>query len=234
MLDPAFKSFIGAVPLPLVYAMTPAEAAGWMNRNLGLGVRLHTARMRRYGRQADWRLCWPWISPSPGIRSWESAAVYPATVFLEAIPAVDFGRGTIFPFQVVGAPWLRATALRDALEQHGLPGVGFRMQPYVPGAGPYEGKPVRGIRIVVLNPSTFRPVETAVALLHQLQRIHGRNAVWHSPEARMDHFDRLAGTDRLRRAIYDGVSPRDIADSWRSDLRKFDGTRRKSLLYRAT
>lgn len=231
LLDPAFESFIGMIPSPLVYAMTPGETALWLSRRLNLDLNLSVARMPHYRRQHDWRGHWPWISPSPGIRSWESAVTYPATVFLEALPAFDFGRGTIFPFQVVGAPRLRTDSILRLLARHSLPGTAFRSQPYVPGTGPHANRLVRGLRLVVTDPARFRPVETAVTILHCLQAVHGHDELWRTPGTRIRHFDLLAGTDALRKALQEGTSPREIARSWTPGIREFERTRRPSLLY---
>jgi uncharacterized protein YbbC (DUF1343 family) len=45
------------------------------------------------------------------------------------------------------------------------------------------------------------------------------------------HFDRLAGTDKLRREIEEGWSEAKIRESWQPGLKKFEAMRKKYLLY---
>ena len=103
MPDPRFTSFVAPCPLPLVYGMTPAETALWLRRTLGLDLSLHVVPM------ADWRrgdAAWDgsrpaFLPPSPGIKTWEGAMTYAATVFTEALPGIDCGRGTNLAFRVL-------------------------------------------------------------------------------------------------------------------------------------
>ena len=114
--EPKFESFVASIQSPVVYGMTPAETAVWLKTILGLNVSLNVAKMRNYWRQTSRGPGWPpWIPPSPGIASWESACCYTTTVFCEALPAIDNGRGTGLPFQLFGAPWINSRAVTECL-----------------------------------------------------------------------------------------------------------------------
>lgn len=175
MLDPRFESFVACVNLPLVYGLTPGEAARFLQRDLNLDLDLRIAPMRGWRRSAR-RPDFPWIPPSPGIRSWETAWCYPATVWAEALTAVDIGRGGPTPFQIVTAPWLEAERLARALRF-----AGARAEPH--------WTPQPGIRLVVTDPETFRPVTAGLRIIRAL----GPRA-WRG--ARRDWFRKLMGTDR--------------------------------------
>jgi len=100
MLDPAHASFVGRIPAPFVYGMTIGETARWLAAALHLDLDLRIAPMRGYradGRRPDRAV---WLPPSPGIRTWESAWCYPATVFCEALPLLRADRGGPLSFQV--------------------------------------------------------------------------------------------------------------------------------------
>lgn len=232
LLQPGFESFVGCVRTPLAYAMTPGETALWLRADLGLDLDLTVVPMAGYHREA-WRgTDWPaWVPPSPGIRSWETAACYAATVFTEALPAISCGRTTPLPFQVFGAPWLKAEPVREALAAEGLPGVTFHPHPFVPPTDPYAGQLIPGLRMVVGDPLRFKPVLTSVAILAVLQRLHGRRRLWNAPGTRPEWFDKLYGTDQVRRALLDGASAAAIAAGWEPELRRFRATRAKHLLY---
>ncbi len=233
-LQPGFESFVGSVRLPLAYAMTPGETALWIRDDLALDLDLTVIPMAGYRRDARRGSDWPaWVPPSPGIRSWETAACYLTTVFTEAIPAVSCGRTTPLPFQVFGAPWMKAEAVREALAAERLPGVSFHPHPFIPPTDPFAGQLIPGLRMVVADPCRFRPVLTSVAILAVLQRLHGPRRLWQAAGTRPDFFDKLYGTDAVRLALRDGDTPAAIAARWEPDLRRFRASRAQHLLYRA-
>lgn len=221
MLDAGCESFVSGVPAPLVYGMTPGEAAQWLKHVLNLDVDLHVAAMQGWRRGPHRAEKTPWISPSPGIRSWETAWCYPATVGFEALPAVDYGRGSLLPFQVVTAPFIDAETFCAALNRLRLKGVAF--QPH--------WQPSPGARLVVTNPRVFRPVTTGVAILHTLQSLYGAEKIWSHPGTREDFFDKLMGTSSVRESLKNQVPWKKIVNSWRADTAAFDERRTAHLLY---
>ncbi len=230
--EPAHFSFVAPVALPLCTGLTPGETARWIAREEVLRLDLRVARLRGWNRRGPRGEEWPdWMPPSPGIRSWEAAMSYPCTVFTEALPGIDAGRGTNLAFRVVGAPWLRAGELRDELQRRRLPGVAFQPCRYVAGVPPYEGRELEGLRLSVTAPARFRPVLTAVTLLHLLQRRHGAGRVWRHRGARPEWFDQLYGTAATRLALQRGDEPAAIAASWRAGLRRLAALRGVVGLY---
>lgn len=230
MLDPAFESFVGLVRTPVAYGMTPGETARYLLADLELDLDLFVAPLRGFSRDAPIPSgCW--IPPSPAIRSWACAACFPATVFFEALPSLDHGRGTDLAFQVVGAPWLDALALADELAGHPLPGVRIEPCAYRAEGAAYKGQDVRGLRLDVTDPAAFRPVQTGVTLVAALLALYGPEALWNAPGARPEFFDKLMGTDTVRLALLDGAEPDVIATGWEQDCSAFLDKRRAALLY---
>lgn len=217
----AFDSFVAGVPLPFAYGMTPGETAVFLQEVMGLELELGVAMLRNYERGAkrgDWG---PWVSPSPGIRYWETAWAYPVTVFTEAFPALGCGRGTTEPFQCVTAPWIDAEKLAAELSRRKLPGLSF--QPC--------WNPDPGVRLRITRPDSLRPFAAAVHLLHAIQALHGAEKLWTAPDARPEWFDKLAGGDEVRQALRDGNEPADIVAAYADDIKLFRAARRDVLLY---
>jgi uncharacterized protein YbbC (DUF1343 family) len=228
MLEAPFTSFVGAMPTPLCYGMTPGETARWIKVNLVPDVELTVLPMQGFRRSpAGMETGLPWVSPSPSIRSRDTAVVYPATVGLEGLPHIDHGRRTSMPFQLIGAPWIDPDVLATTLSERHLAGVAFHPHVYVPSNG---GRPTPGIRLTVRNASVFRPVETMVHVLHALTRLYGRRRVWLHRDARPGFFDQLMGTDQVRKALMDGSEPADVISGW--DYAGFLRQRKSILLYR--
>jgi uncharacterized protein YbbC (DUF1343 family) len=235
MLDPRFESFVGCIPAPVVCGLTPGETAGWLRSALGFDADVRVARMQGYGRETIRPADWPaWVPPSPAIPTWESGQCFPVTVALEALPALDHGRGTDAPFQRVGAPWLDANAVVRALDSAALPGVRHQREDYTAARGAYAGSRVQGLRIRVVNPSALLPVLTGVAIIRAVQELHGHRRVWDHPGTCEGFFDQLVGTDRVRRALKDGRAAAEIAAEWAEDVTAYRAERDRFLLYAAS
>jgi uncharacterized protein YbbC (DUF1343 family) len=235
MLEPEFESFVGLIPSPVVYGMTSGETARWLKAVLRLDLELDVATMTGYPRRAEAMTTGrAWIPPSPAIRSRECAMCFPITVYFEALPALDHGRGTATPFQLIGAPWLDSIGLCHSLDALDLPGVRFLPDDYEAAIGSYRGQTVHGIEIRVTDPDRLRPVQTGAAIIHALQDLHGQDLVWGHPGTREDFFDQLLGTDAVRTALRAGEPAAALADRWARESEPFRRDRAAALLYSPT
>lgn len=231
-LDPALTSFVGMIPAPMQYAMTPAETACWLRGILNLNLDLRIAPMRCYHRDATRLPSWPpWIPPSPRIRSWDAACLFTATVFGEALPSLDYGSGTELAFQVVAAPWLDPASLITRFSQAPAPGIKLTPCQFTSASGLYKGRSLSGVRLTITDHHAFRPVATSVILLDHIRQLGGHNALWAVPGTRPEWFDKLYGTSRVRESLQAGVPASDIIDSWRAGLAAFEAERSTHLLY---
>lgn len=230
VLDPAFSSFVGMFPIPMRHGMTPGELARLYVGEFGVRAKLHVVPMEGWRREmlfGDTGL--PWVPPSPAMPSVESALHYPGTCLFEGTP-LSVGRGTEMAFQVVGAPWLDGEALARAADGYGIPGVrieAVRFIPRSPGDGKFDGQEVRGVRLAVTDPSLYDPTWMGLVLLVEARRLAGERWSWRSA-----HFDRLAGTDRLRLGIEAGLGWEELRAGWREELARFRRLREPYLLYR--
>jgi len=232
IMDPAFETFVGLIPAPMQYGMTPGETAQWLADVLGLDIDLTVARMRGYPRDTTPQPEWPpWVPPSPRIRSWDAACTFTTTVFGEALPSLDYGSGAEFPFQVLGAPWLDATQLLGLLPPGSLPGLLLQPIRYTAKSGLHAGAVLDGVRLAIADYAAFRPVSAGVLLLDAIGRLHGIAALWEAPGTRPDWFDKLFGTDTVRNALMAGMPACDIIAGWRGGQAAFAASRDKHLLY---
>lgn len=231
MLDEKFSSFVGCVPAPMHYGMTPGETAFWLKKSLCLDLDLQVAKMRNYFRQPGRSQNWPpWIPPSPGIRSWETGYCYLATVFGEALPVINIGRNSNLAFQVFSASGVKSHILCKHLNSRGLPGAAFFPHPYkTTGSNEIHD----GVRIAVRDPARFLPVATGVTIMDIMQKTCGFDKLWRQAGTRDDFFDRLYGTDKVRLALQAGEPAPDIIHHWQSAVSAFKSTRKAFLLYPA-
>jgi len=232
VMEPKFKSFVAALPLPMQYGMTPAETALWIQQQSLPDLDLRVAPMQGYARENERQPSWPpWAPPSPRIQSWESACLFTCTVFGEALPALDYGSGTELAFQLLGAPWLERERLIDHLATSGLAGVRLEPTDYIAQSGLYQGTSLAGLRLITTDYSTFRPLATCITLLAGIMKLYGASPLWTAPGTRLEWFDSLFGTDQVRLALQAGISAPDIIAQWQPALTEYIGARRPLLLY---
>lgn len=228
----AFTSFVAALPLPMHYGMTPAETARWIQVHSLPNLDLRVVPMSNYAREGMRQPTWPpWIPPSPRIQSWESATLFTCTVFGEALPALDYGSGTGSAFQLLGAPWLDCQRLIDTISGYSLPGLTLEPTTYCAQAGLYKDAELSGVRLVVTDATTFRPVESCITLLEVISRLYGSTPLWTAPGTRPEWFDALFGTDTVRKALLAGASAAEITATWQPALETYRDNRTSSLLY---
>ncbi|HOR98240.1 MAG TPA: DUF1343 domain-containing protein [Kiritimatiellia bacterium] len=233
MPDADALGFVTPCMVPLVYGMTPAESALWLRHTLFPDLRLDVVPMEGWTREdAAWDGQRPaFLPPSPGIRTWESAMTYAATVFCEALSGIDCGRNTNLAFRVLGAPWLRAGQTCARLKSLRLAGVAFTPYRYTAAGGTYDGRELDGILLTVTDPARFAPATVSLALLQTLAEQYGPRRVWHHKGVRPTWFDTLYGTATTRRDLRGGRPFREIAAEWRTAQRAFQTARAAVLLY---
>lgn len=230
--DPRFTSFVAALPLPMQYGMTPAETALWIKHQILPDLDLRIAPMTGYNGEGERQGSWPpWVPPSPRIKSWESATLFIATVFGEALPALDYGSGTELAFQLIGAPWVERDRLIGELSESGLAGIRFIPVDYQAQSGLYQGTLISGLRLVVTDHTTFRPLATCVTLLASLIKLHGAAPLWTATGTRPGWFDSLFGTDQVRQELQAGASAAAIIAQWQPALAEYKHRRSPGLLY---
>ena len=176
----------------------------------------------------------PWVLPSPNLPTLDSSIVYPGMVLFEGTNLSE-GRGTTRPFELAGAPWLKAHQLAGLMNDLGLPGVRFRPVEFQPTFQKHAGQACGGCQLHVVDRRSFRPVVTAVALIQTCRRLAPEFFEWRQPpyeyEDVLPPIDILSGSDHLRHNIDAEVPYETIADAWTTGLDAFLPLREHFLLY---
>jgi uncharacterized protein YbbC (DUF1343 family) len=229
VLDPAYRSAVGQLAVPMRYGMTLGELARLARADLGLTTDLRVVPAAGWRRELAFdRTGLPFIPPSPNLQSLEALYHYPGTCLFEGTN-LSVGRGTDAAFRQIGAPWLDTAAVLARVRAEHLPGVGFAgvsFTPRAPGDGKYADTTLAGIRLELTDRTRYDPAAVAVHLLAAVRAVHGREFDW-IPK----HFDRLAGGPDLREALAQGTPPADVVAGWEAEVRRFRERRRPFLLY---
>ncbi len=209
ILEKEFKSFVGMHEVPIVHAMTIGEYAKmivgekWIDNSCELEV----INMINYNRNNLYELP---IKPSPNLPNSKSINLYPSLCLFEGTN-VSVGRGTDKPFQHFGSPFLK-----------------FYSYSFIPKSGPgskfpkHENKTCTG-----RNLETY-PYLSSINLswlIESYKQTSSKEDFFNS------FFDKLAGTDILRKQIISGLNEKEIKSSWEPGLKEFKKTRDKYLLY---
>jgi len=223
VLDTAYGSYIGVLPVPLRHGMTMGELARLANAELGIGADLRVVPVSGW-RRCDWldATGLPFVRPSPNLPDLEALAWYPGTVLFESTN-LSSGRGTDAPFRQVGAPWLDARRVADAmLRRFGLRLLPVRFTPHDPGDGKYGDTLLQGLRFPRADRAHGDPIRDALRLLRTIAELQ--------PESL--RIDSLGLARRLGvRPWGDGGRWVETAE-WAAPLRDFRARRRPYLLYR--
>ena len=214
VLEKEFRSFVGMHPIPLLHGMTVAELAlmiqgeGWLTSVNELDLRVY--KVKNYQRNMAYRLP---IKPSPNLPNAHSIALYPSLAFFEATP-VSIGRGTPFPFQVIGHDNIRLGSFS-----------------FTPVSTPGAASKPKFMNIKLQGEDLRQIVSHGLDLRFILS--------WYKAFAKQDttffnspkFMDKLAGTDKFRKAIIAGQSAEQIKLSWRAGIAEFIQKRKPYLLY---
>lgn len=227
LVDSGFRSFVGMYPIPARHGMTVGELAKMFNTKFGIGADLTVVPAANWHRSqwfTDTGL--PWVNPSPNLRSPAALNDYPGTVYFEGTNVTE-GRGTDRPFEQVGASWLDAPAVVRTMNAKNLPGIRYEAitMPVEPGARKFGGQTIPGIRLIITNRETYRPVSDALILIDEIRRQHPTEFKWGGS------IDRLTGSDKARKAIDAGRLPELLAE-WDRVAAQFKKDREPYLLYR--
>jgi uncharacterized protein YbbC (DUF1343 family) len=167
-----FESFVGLYPLPVRHGMTIGEIARFINEEYQIGCDLHVIEMEGWKREWFWRdTHLEWINPSPNMRSFNAALLYPGMCLLEGTN-ISEGRGTDTPFEIVGAPYIDSEELLRELEMMQLPGVRAAPTSFIPVRQKWMGNICQGVRWAITDERIFKPYMTGLAYLWVVNKLY--------------------------------------------------------------
>ncbi len=211
VMQASFTSFIGLHPVPIVYAMTIGEYARmikgekWLKN--GLQPDLKIIKIKHYKHGDVYSLP---VKPSPNLPNDQAVRLYPSLCLFEGTD-ISVGRGTDFPFQVYGSPFLPKTEFS------------FTPQPNAGSKWPkHQGKLCYGKDLRHITP----PAEIYLQWLIDTYKKYPDKEKYFN-----QFFVKLAGTGRLQKQIEAGMTATEIKKTWQVDLNRFKKIRVKFLLY---
>ncbi len=217
MMRAGFESFVGMHHIPVLHGLTVGELARMINGEGWLKSSPDTCRLQVVTME-NWKHGDPYwlpVKPSPNLPNDQSIRLYPSLCLFEATNA-SIGRGTYFPFQVVGYPDPKFGNFR--FTPVSLPG--FDTNPL------QKNKECYGVD---LREYPFEGGFTLRFFLEFYEKAGKDQAFFFSRPA---WFDTLTGSKETRLQIIRGMTEDEIRASWKKDLDAYKAMRKKYLLYK--
>ncbi len=214
VLDKKFASFVGLNPVPVVHGCTVGELAqmingeGWLAGNKKCNLQVIKCLGYKHSMAYN-----PPIATSPNLPNLQSMLLYPSICFFEGT-VVSVGRGTGKQFQVIGSPNAKNGSFTFTPEDK-------------PGA---KNPPQKGMLCYGEDLSRIDARSQAFTLKYIIdyyQKSDDKAKFFSSPS----FFDKLAGSDSLRKQIIAGLTETQIRASWKVELDKYRAIRKKYLMY---
>lgn len=220
VLDMKYKSFVGILPIPVLHGCTIGELAqmingeGWLGNNLQCPLKVITIE--------DWKHGQPYslpVKPSPNLPNDQAIALYPSLCPFEGT-SVSVGRGTDFPFQIIGSPTTK--------------NLKFRFMPH-PMKGSDKHPLHQDTYCYGLNLSSEKNIPKGFSLQYVIQFYnYFQNLTKHAEKeffTRPHWFDLLMGTNQVRLDILKNKTEEQIRSAWQKKLNQYKEIRKKYLLY---
>lgn len=220
VLDMKYKSFVGILPIPILHGCTIGELAqmingeGWLGNNLQCPLKVITIE--------DWKHGQPYslpVKPSPNLPNDQAIALYPSLCPFEGT-SISVGRGTDFPFQIIGSPTTK--------------NLKFRFMPH-PMKGSDKHPLHQDTYCYGLNLSSEKNIPKGFSLQYVIQFYnYFQNLTKHAEKeffTRPHWFDLLMGTNQVRLDILKNKTEEQIRSAWQKKLNQYKEIRKKYLLY---
>ncbi|MEQ8476282.1 DUF1343 domain-containing protein [Fulvivirga sp.] len=214
MLDSAFSSYVGALPLPAVHGLTVGELAKMIHGEGWTGDKkcdLTIIPVKNYDHSMPYILP---VKPSPNLPSDKSIILYPSLALFEGT-AISVGRGTYKPFIQYGHPSF--TDLKHTFTPVSIPDMSAKP--------PLENQKCYGYSF---EDKDVKHEFTLKYLLDAYNKFEDKESFF----LKTNYFNLLMGTDKTMQQIKAGMSEVAIKATWKSDLDTYMVMRKKYLLYK--
>lgn len=243
-VEPGYYSFVSEFEIPYIYGLTVGELAIMVNEeglNRGekgyepaLKCKLSVIPMDGWRRKMSYiETGLPWVLPSPNIPYPQSAVNYPSSgITGEFNNYLNIGIGYTLPFETFAAEWIDAEALKKELDSYNLPGIAFRIIHYKPIAGSSKGKLLHGVQFYYTDYEAADITLTQFYVMQAVNRLYPEHNPFEMSKDRIGMFDKVCGTDYVRRNFSKRMEVSDIIDYWNKDVKKFKTLSKKYYIYK--
>ena len=236
-LEDEFSSLVGRYSVPVQHGLTLGELTWMINETFNPRLaRLSIIPCEHWDRDMTWdKTNLPWVPPSPNIPHLNTLQHYQGACFVEGTNLSE-GRGTTLPFEIVGAPWIDGLKLVQHLNKQDwchIYGTRFRPVTFKPNDSKYAGEFCQGVQVYIMDKQQWQPIKTWLNVIATIYEMFPDDFQWLPANLKtgISHFDRLAGSRKIRQAIEDGTPISRLVPEWLIGSEEFRRNRRPFLLY---
>jgi len=218
VLDSRLTSFVGIAPLPIVHGCTVGELAKLFVGEFWIykpeSIRMYVIPCLNYTHSTPYQ---PPVPPSPNLPTARSVLLYPSLCLFEG-STCSVGRGTDWPFEVVGHPDFSCDSFY------------FVPRPNASNKNPlHAGWLCGGWDFSKISLDSLRATKQLNLnwLLQFYQQFPNKPTFFREDR----FFDLLAGTRSLRAQMIEGKTEAEIRATWAEDLAAYRVIRQKYLIY---
>ena len=234
LVEDGYISFVSQFKIPYLYGQTPGELALYLNAtDYENKCKLTVVEMKGWKRDMTWdETGLEWIVASPHVPHGQSAVFYPVTGIFGEFGYISIGVGYTLPFEVMGAPWISADTLAEAMNALELPGLEFRPIYYKPYYSTFQGELCQGVQIHILDYEKARLSEVQFLVVQELMRLWPEKD-WFKlcNQKRFGMFDKVCGTNKIREMFGKRYQWEDIREYWYKDVETYREASSKYYLY---
>lgn len=234
-----FFSFVGQFPIPYIHGLTSGELAMFLNREKllknGIQCKLTVVMMDGWKREMQFPATGlPWVPSSPHIPRAESAYFYPISGIVGEFSLLNIGVGYTLPFELFAASWIdNPDTLALLLNNLQIPGILFRPIHYKPYYGNMQGQHLKGVQVHLVEYGKAPLTLIQFYVLQELYKLYPhRNIFEESDASRLNMFDKVCGTDEVRKQFTKRFLVEDILFVWNNDVDTFREKTKPYLLYK--
>jgi uncharacterized protein YbbC (DUF1343 family) len=225
ILDMQFKSGIGQFPIPITHGMTIGEFAamlngeGWLAKGVVCPIKVIPV--------ANYRHTMPYtlpVRPSPNLNTQQSIILYPSLCLFEGT-ILSQGRGTYYPFTVLGSPKL-AGQYSFSFTPVGIPGMAETPL--------HMNETCYGLDLRTIEPSDIiKAGKINLQWMMELYKAYPEKEKFfdYKQSKQMGNIDKLAGVAEFKEQIRQGISEDSIRRTWEPGIQAFRVKRAKYLIY---
>lgn len=238
LVEPGFVSFVSQFPIPYIHGLTVGELATYLNESGLLSNKAHcnlkVIAMKGWKRNMYFeKTGLPWIPSSPHIPHPHSSYFYPISGILGELYVFNIGVGYTLPFQLFAAEWIDADSLAQNLNNLKLPGLIFRPVHFKPFYSALKGIMIHGVQVHITD---YEKANLSLVQFYVLQECHklwpSKNVFELCEKSRLDMFDKVCGTDKVRLEFSKTFQVGSIEHLWTIDIEPFKEKTKKYLIYK--
>jgi len=232
LLNVDYSSFIGMHPIPISHGMTIGELAimlneeGWLNKSLK--AQLEIVKYAGYPNIKDRQGAFN-IHPSPNMPNLETAWNYQGVCLLEGTN-ISEGRGTEFPFRMIGAPWIDNKKLFPKILSFSSEGdsislISFKPKSIIGKANNPKYKDIECNGFFIHN--LVDPISWTINFINLVSKVYSSEFIFFQS----NFIDKLYGLNQLRLDTGNDAKIKKIINDQSLDQESFNSLRKGYLIY---